>query len=113
MQKLKVGDTVQVTKGKESALPVNERRGRVLSIDWSALRVRVEGLRKVKRHTRKSNTQPEGGIIQKEGSIALANLAVVCPKCDKPNRIGIRSLEKEEGKAKKVRFCKGCEEALE
>jgi large subunit ribosomal protein L24 len=113
MQKLKVGDTVQVLKGKESALPTSQRRGRVLSINWSALRVRVEGLRKVKRHTRKSNTHPEGGIIEKEGSIALANLAVVCPKCDKPNRMGIRSLEKEEGKVKKVRFCKGCEEALE
>jgi len=113
MQKLKVGDTVQVTKGKEMALPAAQRRGRVLSVDWEALRIRVEGLRKVKRHTRKSNTHPEGGIIEKEGSIALANVAVVCPKCDKPNRMGIRTLEKDGEKAKRVRFCKGCEATLE
>ena len=102
MQKLKVGDTVQVMKGAERSSAT--RRGKILAIDKEKGRVRVEGLRLVKRHLRKSAQNPEGGIIEKPGTIALANVQLVCPKCDKPSRVGIRV----EGE-KKTRFCKNCE----
>jgi large subunit ribosomal protein L24 len=106
MEKLKVGDTVQVTKGAERTAA--QKRGKVLAVDREALRVRVEGLRLVKRHTKKSQQHPGGGIVEKPGSIALANVQLVCPKCDKPTRVGIRA----EGE-KRARFCKGCDAKID
>jgi large subunit ribosomal protein L24 len=108
MQKLKVGDTVQVTSGAERSASLN--RGKIIAIDREALRVRVEGLRVVKRHVKKGRdrTNPDGGIIEKPGSIALSNVALVCPKCDKATRIGTRVVE-----GKKKRFCKKCDATIE
>ena len=106
MERMKVGDTVQVMKGAERS--ASSRRGKVLFIDRAKGRVRVEGLRLVKRHTKKSAQNTEGGIIEKPGTIALANLAVVCSKCDKPTRVGIR----EDGETRK-RYCKNCDTLLD
>lgn len=108
LAKLKVGDTVQVTSGAERTLKSN--RGKLLSIDKSANRVRVEGLRLVKRHVRKGRDRanPDGGILEAPGSIALANVALVCPKCDKPTRVGVRM----DGEKKK-RFCKKCDATID
>lgn len=107
MQKLRVGDTVQVTAGAERTLKVN--RGKILSIDREANRVRVEGLRMVKRHVKRGRDKnnPDGGRIETAGTIALAAVTLVCPKCDKPTRVGIK-LEGEKNK----RFCKKCEAVI-
>jgi large subunit ribosomal protein L24 len=104
MEKLKVGDTVEVMSGAERSQ--KHKRGKVLEIDREASRVRVEGLRLVKRHVSRGRDRasPEGGIVEKVGSIALANLALVCPKCSKPTRIGFRL----QGDTKS-RFCKQCD----
>jgi large subunit ribosomal protein L24 len=112
MQKLKVGDTVQVTSGAERTKKAN--RGKILSIDRSALRVKVEGLRLVKRHLKKGKdrTNQDGGIIEKPGSIALANVALVCPKCDKATRVGFRAV-KVGDEAGKKRFCKTCDATID
>src|SRR5579864_8810022 len=109
MQKLKVGDTVQVISGAERTAAKAAKRGKLMDIDRDKLRVRVEGLRLVKRHLKKGRSQanPDGGIIEKVGTIALASVALVCPKCDKATRVGIR-LEKD----KNVRFCKKCEATI-
>jgi large subunit ribosomal protein L24 len=106
MQKLKVGDTVQVMKGAERSAAT--RRGKVLAIDREKERVRVEGLRLVKRHLKKTAQAPEGGIVEKPGTIALANVSLVCPKCDKPSRVGVRA----DGDKKK-RFCKNCDALID
>ena len=106
MQKLKVGDTVQVMKGAERT--ASAKRGKVLFIDREKGRVRVEGLRLVKRHVKKSAQNPEGGILEKPGTIALANVSVVCSKCDEPTRLGVR-LDGE----KRVRFCKNCQAPID
>lgn len=108
MQKLKVGDTVQVISGAERSQPVASKRGKILSIDREAERVSVEGLRLVKRHTKKTAQSPEGGIIEKPGTIALASVQLVCPKCDKATRVGIKT----EGE-KSTRFCKHCDGAID
>ncbi|XXF80943.1 50S ribosomal protein L24 [Myxococcaceae bacterium GXIMD 01537] len=109
MQKLKVGDTIEVISGAErSEKTPASKRGKVLKVDREAGRVTVEGLRLVKRHTRKSAQNPEGGIIEKPGTIALSNVQVVCAKCDKPTRVGIRA----EGE-KKQRFCKNCDALID
>ena len=108
MQKLKVGDTVQVMSGAERSQKAN--RGKILLIDRDANRVRVEGLRMVKRHVKRGRDQknPDGGIIETAGTIALASVSLVCPKCDKPTRVGARV----EGE-KKVRFCKQCDKTID
>lgn len=107
MQKLKVGDTVQVMSGAERSASTN--RGKIIEIDREALRVRVEGLRVVKRHMKKGRDRanPDGGIVEKPGSIALSNVALVCPKCDKPTRVGMRAVD-----GKKTRFCKQCDATI-
>ncbi|HYO53441.1 50S ribosomal protein L24 [Archangium sp.] len=109
MQKLKVGDTVQVIAGAERAekTPAT-KRGKVLKIDREAQRVTVEGLRLVKRHLRKTPQQPEGGILEKPGTINISDVQVVCAKCDKPTRVGIRA----DGDKKK-RFCKNCDALID
>src|SRR3989442_15032492 len=85
-------------------------RGKILSIDKDANRVRVEGLRLVKRHVKKGRdrTNPEGGIVESAGTIALSSVSLVCPSCDKPTRVGV----KIEGE-KKGRVCKKCEKAID
>lgn len=109
MEKLKVGDRVEVITGKErSAATPEAKRGKILSIDREALRVQVEGLRLVKRHIKRTAQSPEGGIVEKPGTIALSDVAFVCPKCDRPTRVGIRV----EGETKK-RFCKKCDATVD
>ena len=110
MQKLKVGDTIQVMAGAERSAAKERRRGKVLSIDRAAERVTVEGLRMVKRHLKKGRDRanPDGGIVEKAGSIALANVSLVCPKCDQPTRVGVKA----DGEKRK-RFCKKCEAVID
>ena len=112
MQKLKVGDTVQVTSGGERTKKTN--RGKILEIDREANRVRVEGLRIVKRHVKKGRDRanPDGGIVESPGTIALANVALVCPKCDKATRVGFRAV-KVGDEAGKKRFCKTCDATID
>jgi large subunit ribosomal protein L24 len=111
MQKLKVGDMVEVTAGAErTAGEKTSKRGKILKIDHDANRLSVEGLRLVTRHVKKGRDRanPDGGRLEKPGTIALASVALVCPKCDKPTRVGIRV----EGEKKK-RFCKKCDAAID
>jgi large subunit ribosomal protein L24 len=111
MQKLKVGDTVQVISGAERSQESKAgKRGKILKIDRAANRVTIEGVRLVKRHMKKGRDRanPEGGILEKVGTIARAAVAVVCPKCDAPVRVGIRI----DGD-KAVRFCKRCDTAID
>jgi large subunit ribosomal protein L24 len=109
MEKLKVGDTVQVIAGAErSEKAAASKRGKVLKIDREAQRVTVEGMRVVKRHLRKTPQQPEGGIVEKPGTIHISDVQVVCAKCDKPTRVGIRA----DGDKKK-RFCKNCDALID
>lgn len=112
MEKLKVGDTVQVIAGAERAekTPAT-KRGKILKIDREAQRVTVEGLRLVKRHTRKTQ-QSEGGIVEKPGTIHISDVQLVCAKCDKPTRVGIRAQGEGEGQKKK-RFCKNCDALID
>ncbi|HLT31825.1 MAG TPA: 50S ribosomal protein L24 [Myxococcaceae bacterium] len=109
MQKLKVGDTVQVMAGQERSASTNDaKRGKVLRIDREKNRAAVEGLRVIKRSLKRTQQNPEGGEIEKPLTIAVPSLAVVCGKCDKPTRVGIRV----EGEKKK-RFCKQCDATID
>jgi len=51
----------------------------------------------------------QGGIIEREGPLALSNVLVVCPRCDKPSRLGVKIL----GDGRKVRTCRRCGESID
>jgi large subunit ribosomal protein L24 len=112
---IKVNDTVQVIRGNERGS--EKKRGKVLAVlqdDHGKPRVRVEGLRTIKRHVKRGrdNKTPEGGILEKPGSIALANVMLVCPKCSTPTRVG-RKLVGEGKNARRVRVCKQCQAQID
>lgn len=82
MQRLKVGDLVQVIAGKEKG-----KRGTVKRILKDADRVVVEGLNMVVRHTRPTQQGAEGGRISKEASIHSSNVMPIDAATDKPTRV--------------------------
>ena len=82
--KIKKGDRVVVLTGKDKG-----RQGAVLKVLPKENRVVVEGLNMVQRHTRPSQTDPQGGIKNKEAAIHVSNVAVVDSK-GKPTRVGFR-----------------------
>ena len=79
---IKVNDTVAVIAGKEKG-----KRGRVLMVLPAEERVIVEKVNFIKRHTKPSQKQRQGGIIEKEGPIHLSNVQLYCKKCGKPVRV--------------------------
>jgi large subunit ribosomal protein L24 len=101
-------DVVQVLAGKEKG-----KTGKVLAVLTGSARVRVEKLMTVKRHTKKgrSTANPEGGIVEKAGTIHVSNVMVVCPKCQKPTRVRHQPSEKKGGRL--VRACKQCQATWE
>jgi large subunit ribosomal protein L24 len=68
-------------------------RGRVLSIDHQAGKVIVEGVNKVYKHVRRSQKNPQGGRLSKEMPIDVSNVMLICPKTNKPTRVGYRFLQ--------------------
>lgn len=93
------GDNVAVISGKEKG-----KRGKVLRVLNKKDRVVIERLMMVKRHTKPSQKVPQGGIVEKEGSIHISNVALWCEKCAAPRRSGIK-LNEAGGK---LRVCKKC-----
>jgi large subunit ribosomal protein L24 len=92
---IKVGDTVKVLSGESRG-----QQGTVLSIDRTKERATVEGVNVVKRHTKPSASEPQGGIIEKESAIHISNLMVVVK--GQASRIG----RKLNDKGKLVRYSK-------
>ena len=97
------GDLVQVVAGREAS-----RRGRVLRVDTESGRVLVEKINLVKRHTKPTQKNPQGGIIEKEGSLDASNVRLVCPRCNAPRRVGT----KLGAAGKKTRHCRKCNEPI-
>jgi large subunit ribosomal protein L24 len=101
---VKKDDFVEVQTGKDKG-----RRGKVLSVLPKEFSVIVEKVNVVKRHQRPTQKIRQGGIIEKENKIKASNVMVVCPKCDKPVRLGGKRLEN----GKNVRICRRCGETLD
>lgn len=80
--RIRKNDQVVVTAGKDKGT-----RGRVLKVFTERDRVIVEGVNRVKRHQKPNRKSPQGGIIEKEGTIHLSNVMLVDPKTDKPTRV--------------------------
>jgi large subunit ribosomal protein L24 len=99
---LRKNDRVMVMAGKDRG-----KVGKILAILPAKGRARVEGAQMVKRHT-KPGPANSGGIIEKEASIHLSNLMLLCPKCTDPVRISRKILDD----GSKVRLCKKCGEVI-
>ena len=99
--KIKKGDRVQVLAGKDKG-----RQGNVLKVLPKEDRVVVEGLNLVQRHTRPTQSDPQGGIKSKEAALHISNEAIV-DSMGKPTRVGFRV----EGD-KKVRVAKTTGEVI-
>ena len=97
--KIKKGDTVVVIAGRDKG-----RSGEVIEMRRDGGRVLVRGVNLVKRHQRQT-AQQEGGIISKESSVHLSNLAVADPKDGKPTRVGFKFVGEGDAR-KKVRITK-------
>jgi large subunit ribosomal protein L24 len=99
--KIKKGDTVVILTGKDKG-----KQGSVLRVYPKAERLVVEGLNMVQRHTKASQTDPQGGIKNKEAPLHVSNVAFVDSN-GKPTRVGFRM----DGD-KKVRFAKTTGEVI-
>jgi large subunit ribosomal protein L24 len=98
------GDNVVVIAGKEKG-----KRGRILRVLSVKGRVLVERINMIKRHTKPTQRNPRGGILEKEGSIEASNVALWCGKCGAGRRCRI---DFKEGQ-KKRRVCVKCGSAIE
>lgn len=106
--RIKKGDTVLVIAGDDRG-----KMGKVLKVLKDKNRVIVEGINFIKRHTRPTTKNPKGGILEKEGSIALSNIMFYCSKCSAPTKISYKILESESGEElNKVRICRKCGEVI-
>ncbi|HLX12839.1 MAG TPA: 50S ribosomal protein L24 [Bacteroidota bacterium] len=104
--KIRKNDSVIVIAGNSRG-----KAGKVLKVFETNNRVIVEGVNIIKRHTRASQKNPQGGIVQKEASINRDNVMLVCPKCSKPTRIGRKAVkDATSGKNHMMRVCRNCEE---
>ncbi len=101
--KIKKGDKVEVLLGKDRSRQGVVRK--VFPIQGSAL---IEGINIVKKHVKARGKDHPGGILEVEKPLAISKLAVICPNCKKPTRIGFR-VEKDS----KYRICKKCNELVD
>jgi len=87
MQKIRKGDRVFVLSGRDRG-----KKGEVFKVMPKEERALVRGVNMVRRHQRQTPQQQEAGIVSKEASIHLSNLALEDPKDGKPTRVGFASL---------------------
>jgi large subunit ribosomal protein L24 len=108
---------VIVMRGKEAPYFENGKkvytRGRVIKVLPKQNRVLVEGVNMVKKHTRPSQANPQGGIIEKEAPIHISNVMIEDPKTKEPTRVGYKFIEDKNGEKKKVRYAKKSGEILD
>lgn len=99
--KIKKGDTIKVIAGKDK-----DKEGKILSVDRTKGRILVEGINMITKHVKPSQSNPNGGIVQKEAPVDISNVMYVHK--GKATRIGIKV---ENGK--KVRFAKATGEVID
>jgi large subunit ribosomal protein L24 len=100
---IRKNDIVYVRAGKDKG-----KKAKVLKVFPARLKALVEGINYVKKHTRRTQQDQKGGVIQRENPISVSSLAVICPKCAKPVRVGF----KEMADRTKARVCRKCGEII-
>jgi large subunit ribosomal protein L24 len=101
---IKKNDKVKVIAGKD-----NGKIGKVINVLEKTNRLLIENVNMVKRHTRPSASNKQGGIVEGEAAIHWSNVMLMCNKCIAPVRIKMQRLED----GKKVRVCRKCNEIID
>ena len=96
---IKTGDTVVLLTGDKKD---RKKTGKVLEVSPKEGKVIVEGINKVKKHVKPRKPGDPSGIIETESAVYASKVQLVCPKCGKPTRVGI----KVNGDGSKSRVCK-------
>lgn len=107
---VKKGDAVKIIAGSDKG-----KTGQVLAVDTKANRVvlKGEGLKTVKCFVKPRNAQEKGGIIEKEASVDVSNVMIICPSCGEATRVAHNVTVDENGKTTKARVCKKCGASLD
>jgi large subunit ribosomal protein L24 len=101
---IKKDDKVKIITGKDKG-----KIGKVLKVDRKKDRLLVENINIVKRHTRPSAQNRQGGIVESEAPISWSNAMLMCNKCMSPIRVQMKTLDD----GKKVRTCRKCSEVID
>jgi large subunit ribosomal protein L24 len=101
---LKKDDQVEIIAGKDKG-----RVGKVLRVLRSQDKAVVERINMIKRHTKPTEMNQQGQIVEKEAPIHVSNIQLICPDCTKTGRIGKKILDD----GTKVRVCKHCGESID
>ena len=101
---IKKDDKVKVIAGKDKG-----KIGKVLRVERKKERILVENINVVKRHTRPTAKNRQGGIVESEATVPWSNVMLMCSKCLSPVRIQMRRLDD----GKKVRSCRKCNEIID
>ncbi|HHX42991.1 MAG TPA: 50S ribosomal protein L24 [Chloroflexi bacterium] len=103
--KIKKGDTVEVISGNDRGV-----RGTVNAALPKENRVVVAGVHIIKKHQRRTgDVRTQFGIIEREAPIHVSNVALVCPHCDRPTRVGYDVA----ADGTKARMCRKCKEIID
>ena len=100
--KIKKGDLVRVMTGKDGG-----KEGKVERVYLVDRRVLIPGINQYKKHQKPQGEKRPGEIVTISRPILVANVALICPKCKQPTRVGYRYLE-----SKKMRVCRKCGEDI-
>ncbi len=101
---IKKGDLVLVIAGKDKG-----KRGKVISVLPKEEKIVIEGINMVKRHTRPTPKNRQGGIVEKPAPLFKCKVMLICPRCNQPTRVKYSFLESGQ----KVRVCKKCNEIID
>lgn len=101
---VKSGDTVTVISGDSRG-----KKGKVLQVHPKTGKVIVEGVNIQKKHTKPTQTNPQGGIIETPGPIDASNVALVCPKCKDATKVR----RERQANGKLERQCKKCGKSID
>jgi large subunit ribosomal protein L24 len=101
---IRKNDTVVVIAGKDKG-----KKGRVRFAYPKKERLLVEGINFVKKHSRAQGRVRQAGIIEREATIHVSDVLLLCSKCNQPARVGFHFL----ADGRKVRFCRACGEVID
>lgn len=102
--RIKTNDKVVVLTGKDKG-----KEGKIIKVFPDKEKAIVEGINRVKRHSKPTQANRQGGIIEKELPMWLCKVQLLCPNCGKAVRFSI--IKKYAGK--KLRVCKACQEPID
>jgi len=106
--KIKKNDKVLILSGKDKG-----KSGKVLQVMPKQNRLSIEGLNILIKHLRPQKENEKGQRVEFPGFINTSNVALICPECEKPSRIGYKTVKRDNKKDKKHRYCRRCQAIIE